>query len=166
MQMELIGILDQVQDSINTELQPAGIFSAKIAGILPADVDIMWGWCQPWIARALKHSKGELNSYHIYTALLMGQMQLWVAFTKHQPVGICITEIREHPTGIKDCLCRVVAGDHVEQWADSVIRILTAWAKIEDCDYIVGEGRPGWTRYLLSFGFHEISRVAAKKLKE
>jgi hypothetical protein len=139
-------------------LKPStGSSSAELRIVRADQVKGVWWVFRPMIACALDAATvaERANGWDLPTIqarLIDGSMQMWTAGTPYDGVkAVAITEIVETEDG-RIAGIPVVAGDDMTAWLDYVDTIET-WAKINQCDWLQGQGRKGWARILKRYGW-------------
>lgn len=104
-----------------------------------------------WFAEALARNDSLLSLAYLKHSVLFGHMKLWVVLDR---IGCCaafITNVIEMPKGrVLELVC--IGGTRMSRWAKLVDHELMEIARSENCLYVVGHGRRGWLRFLLSLG--------------
>lgn len=81
--------------------------------------------------------------------------QVWCVYSDGVVIAGIVTRLqtRVGTSGSeKHCRIWLVGGDRMSEWAGDFIAKLTAWARTEGCDALVGAGRKGWARVVRRFG--------------
>lgn len=122
--------------------------------VTPLFYDVMWPQIKPFLAAAL--ARDELGRYDIGDLLqeiLLGHVRLWVSYDRerHEFEMAVVTQIIRHPQ-VSECKIWVGGGKNLKKWLNEFMREIEAYARAEDCRYLTGGGRIGWTRVLPGWG--------------
>lgn len=113
--------------------------------------------CRPWIQAALDNSLRSHDFSDVRTLILTNQAQLWSVDT-----GCAVTTITYYPrsTVLSLWLC---GGDFQDVYNEHYWRIEN-FAKENQCDQIVINGRRGWERRMKAEGYKASSVVITKEI--
>lgn len=132
------------------------------SGVTRDMIPSFWPLVEPLVQRALMHAQGEYEPEDIQELLIAGRMQLWLAMTKTELLGMAITEIVHFPR--KTILyCTLIAGVELDAWLE-LSDLITYWAEGQEVDTLRGFGRRGWKRKLADRGFMESYTVYDKAI--
>ncbi len=117
--------------------------------LTPREALERWDDLEPLVARVLDRVDGGLYPDDVLTAVQFGSMHIWSILDGQ---AVCITEIQSYPR-YRQLLIYLVAGLKAKDWIASGNQQLNAFAKSQNCKYVVFQGRPGWERYAARFGY-------------
>ena len=106
--------------------------------------------------------RGHVGQYpdNILTCIQTGRMQLWRTVNG---LGIAITELQDFPR-FRQLLVFMVAGEHARDWLTNGHKQLVAFAKSQNCSYMLFHGRKGWERLVRKYGYDDKQIIMRKEL--
>lgn len=128
--------------------------------VTPQEAVRRWDVFEPLVARVLDAVDGGLYPDNVLTAVQFGSMHLWDILDGQ---AICVTELQDYPR-YRQMLVYLVAGTKAKDWIASGNRQLDAFAKSQNCKYVVFQGRPGWKRFTERMGYGDEIVMMRKKL--
>lgn len=108
-----------------------------------------WPQAQPWIAEAVKTSRGKFSVDWFHDRLVLGEMHLWI-LQADDVFGVVVTQVYDYPAN-RCCLIRIATGHHVEDAIPGGIRQIEDWARSQGCSAMELIARPGWKRKLTDY---------------
>ena len=117
---------------------------AVVKGIQPQQLDFIWEKAKKELARI--ETDGYLTDENIYTAIKNGEMQLWQCANL-----FIVTQIKTYPSGYKNAVILLCAGNNVDPVSVIIIEQLSQWAKQLGCNSLDIYGRRGWKKKLPQF---------------
>lgn len=119
-----------------------------------------WERVRPWIEAALATNEFFTIEY-VEDAIARGEMTLWPGKN-----GAAVTEFATFPKGKALNIFAVggVNAEALEELLDVVEPCLETWARVANCKWIMGHGRPGWQRVGNSLGFKPLWNVMLKDI--
>lgn len=96
----------------------------------------------------------------ILTHIQTGRMQLWRTVNGK---GIAVTELQSYPR-FRQLLVFMVAGEDARDWLAEGHKQLEAFAKSQNCQYMIFHGRPGWEPAVRAFGYDAKQIIMRKEL--
>lgn len=135
-----------------------------LLAIEPNRVESAWPLAEPWLALALERTE-KLDLPTVLWACQQGDAQLWVAWdvVGRESLGALVTELADHPTGLRVARVLCLGGARFEEWAFR-IRVLEEWARAEGCRALELVGRKGWGRVFPDY--RPIEYVWSKPLED
>ena len=124
------------------------------SAVVPEDVLHVWNDAWGWLAPAVAQSSGRISVDDLRRGLYRGEYQLWVAFKDDAIDGAIITTITEYPN--KRILTWLfIGGDHIEDWCDSMHKLVERFSRDMGCEGAEIVGRKGWVRFMKKYGWNE-----------
>jgi len=119
-----------------------------------------WIRCRPWIEAAVKRTP-FYDISDVEDRLEAGEFVFWPGER-----AAAITEFITYPNGKA---LNVFAGGgetnaSLQEFLEAFEPSLVAWAKANDCRWIIGFGRPGWDRLLKPHGYEPMWHVLSKEV--
>lgn len=138
--------------------------SVMVSAVPREHVHEIEGHLRPLIRKLGSHLGNRFDEDTLVAALAAGKMDLWIAFNDAGNI-LCFaaTAIHEYPLR-KVFSCIFCAGDEMDKWADSMMSMLTSYARDSGCKSIELTGRPGWTRFLKRYGFDFLCTTVEREL--
>ena len=134
-----------------------------IEGIKGENVEVWWSLVQEYLITALEYGLGEYSIGDIKNACISRDMQLWVKMDR-EVKGAFITKIAKYPQ--KNLLCVILlGGKEFYKWRDEADKLLNAFGKEHNCEYVELFGRKGWGKVLKDLDYKEITRLFAKEIR-
>ena len=115
----------------------------------PREAVAQWDRLEPLVQRVFDRIDGALFPDDVLTAVQFGNMHIWDILDGQ---AVCVTELQAYPK-YRQLLIYLVAGLKAADWITSGNQQLTAFAKSQNCKYVVFQGRPGWEKYARRFGY-------------
>jgi len=115
-------------------------------GIPATEVRIIWPKVINFIELALKRGQGEWAAEDILAALLVREMQLWVAYEGDCIKAAGVTQVVYYPQK-RVCDFLLAGGTGLRFWLKRKSLVLD-WAKQQGCSHVRIFGRDGWGRVL------------------
>jgi len=134
-----------------------------ISGIAKDNIPIVWEDVAPLVEEGLEYSEGGFGVDDIYSLLLQGKQQLWLATEGREVRGCAVTELVNYPQRMA-CLIVLVAGIEFEKWS-AMADLIEYWAGERGAQFMLAYGRKGWQKRMHSFGYTTQSVVYTKSLK-
>ena len=133
--------------------------SRYIMGLVPIPLlEVLWDKMEPHIQRVVNVAHGEVTLLSVKNRLLTGTSLAVVVCLDEDIVAVNLLEIRVFDSGIRSMYVPVVGGNYMDEWADQFLEIAKAIAKDFNCTELRGlAARKGWTRFLASRGWEEVS---------
>lgn len=112
----------------------------------------LWPQVAGWLDGALAKTHSLLTVEDLQRNVRNGSMRLWAVSQNDSLVAAFVTEIVR---GGRGGAVNVIAlgGKGLVEWLDDVIESLDAYARANDCLYVVEMGRSGWNRALSRRGW-------------
>jgi len=107
-----------------------------------------WPSVETRISKTLDSVDTGYNAEDVLTALQLREMQLWV-----HPKAVAVTQIIKYPR-FKTLLLRIVSGDDMGEWIDSLMNLLEAYGRAMGCKYGEQWGRKGWLKVNQKRGYN------------
>lgn len=116
------------------------------------DAMAIWPQVSGWLDDALRKTHSLLTVEDLQRNVRIGTMRLWVVHRDDRVVATFVTEIAR---GGRGGAVNVMAlgGALMDNWLDDVVESLDAYARANDCVYVVEMGRSGWNRVLEKRGW-------------
>lgn len=127
--------------------------------VAPADVIKVWPLVRDLIDEAYAHA-GEITPSDLPQWLSDGKGQLWLSVEGEKIVAAMTTSLvpMRNGLGLRMICC---GGSRLDLWKECHKQI-EDFARIEGCDRIISDGRPGWSR-VLRFDGYKVTRVTLEK---
>ena len=121
--------------------------------LVPADhVEYVWDSVKDYLLPAIRVTGGRYMLYDVYSALMSGEMHLWIAFNDDKEILGCeVTRVTDYPSR-RVLTSLFTGGRKIQLWKDPMMDVLVRWAEDNQCTGIEGYGRKGWIRMLDSYG--------------
>lgn len=132
-------------------------------GVDTSTIPFIWDSIHPLIEQALAYSDGEYNAGDIYSLLMYQRMQLWIAATDDELIGMVITEINEYPRKKIGSMV-LVAGLGLDDW-EFIFPEIEQWMYEQGVDSVRNLGRVGWRRGAKRHGYEAAYCVYSKPLR-
>lgn len=112
----------------------------------------LWPQVAGWLDEALAKTHSLMTVEDLQRNVRVGSMRLWVVSHHDRVVAAFVTEIVR---GGRGGAVNVIAlgGAGLVHWLDDVVESLDAYARANDCVYVVEMGRSGWNRALKKRGW-------------
>lgn len=131
----------------------------KIRGIPAPMIDRFWPLAEPYIKRALDHTRGEFTPEDIKLFCKDRVIQLWLVSEGERIIAAATTEVVTFPRE-KQCRVVTVAGSKAVEWTQLLVKVLNDWAKEQGCTAMHAFVRKGYVSILANYGFkHMYSTV-------
>ena len=117
-------------------------------------LDLAWPVLQPLLAPAIGRSPDRPD---VPTSVCEGTAELWAIAESATPIAAVVTRITLLPE--RRCLVWLVGGARLDDWADSFVARIEAFARAWGCVAIWGVGRPGWSRLAHRLGAARIDDI-------
>lgn len=112
----------------------------------------LWPQVSGWLDEALTKTHSLMTTDDLLRNVRNGSYRLWVAHHNDRLVAAFVTEIvRGGRGGAVNVLA--LGGSGIDEWLDGVVESLDAYARANDCVYVVEMGRSGWNRVLAKRGW-------------
>lgn len=123
-----------------------------ISAIPRERVSEIWSLAVPFLCRVLEYNGGEYALEDLEERLRLGEQQLFMAHRGSAVLAAITAEIIHYP---RKTICGLVAagGDHIDEWLDKFMAVITPIAKEQGADEIRIAGRAGWERKVKKYGF-------------
>lgn len=124
-----------------------------VTGYQSKDVPGVWPYVLELVEKAVRDGLGQHSAEDIFEGLTTCDkrgplMQLWLAHTDREILGVCITEINNFPSQ-RSCVVLYTAGSQLDKWLEPLHTVISAWARKNDCDNVLAfVWRPGLQRLL------------------
>jgi hypothetical protein len=129
----------------------------------PAEVLAYWPAINEWIVSALNHGGVFLVAEQVWSALLLGQMTLWLAVDEQEQVHACaVTQVIQYPK-IRACNYIVVGGREMDSWFHLITGI-EDHAKSAGCECMESISRPGMAKKAREHGYLPLVSILRKAL--
>lgn len=117
-------------------------------------LDDLWLVVEGWLRRAVKVAKGTWQVEDIKKSIEDGHVVLWMVLEEDTltPVACFTTRIAQMPRA-RGLAIDWVGGRRMSEWLPDLSNLLDNYARDNDCSYIEGMGRKGWSRALTMFGY-------------
>jgi hypothetical protein len=116
-----------------------------------------------WIVSALNHGGVFLVPEQVWSALLLGQMTLWLAVDEQEQVHACaVTQVIQYPR-VKACNWIVVGGREMDDWLH-LRDAIEQHAKAQGCEAMESVSRPGMVKRIREFGYLPLVSIMRKAL--
>lgn len=115
---------------------------------------------EPLVLSAMSRGHVGQHADDILTHIQTGRMQLWRSVNG---LGIAVTEIQDYPR-FRQLLVFMVAGESAQDWLADGHQQLEAFAKSKDCQFMIFHGRPGWEKFVRTFGYEAKQIIMRKEL--
>ena len=134
-----------------------------VCSVPTENISQAWPIVQPQVARALAQGLGEYDLVDVWTALLRGDAQLWLATGEDKAIiGVAVTEVVDYPRR-KLCNLWIIAGTGLEQWKEGLQHI-ESWAVSRGCSGLLATCRPGLVKVAMRQGFRVERQLVFKPL--
>lgn len=107
----------------------------------------VWPALLPHIESACAYSGGRITPEAVQRAATKSEMQVFAVILDDTLVGVGVTCLSLHPSGLKSCDVLLVGGTLAGLWAE-LEAPLRRWALGEGCQRLQMVGRKGWARAL------------------
>lgn len=108
-------------------------------------VSEVWPLVKDYLAEAAKYTHGRYEVDDIYDAIMDYDHMLWIAFDEEKIKGAVVTNFANYPKK-KYLVMSFCGGVELDQWKDSMLKLLQHWAFDNHCDGIEATARIGWTK--------------------
>lgn len=116
------------------------------------DAAALWPQVVDWLDDALTKTHSLMTTDDLLRGVRSGAHRLWLAHHNDRVVAAFVTEIvRGGRGGAVNVLA--LGGSGLDAWLDEVVESLDAYARANDCVYVVEMGRAGWNRVLAKRGW-------------
>lgn len=123
-----------------------------------------WHTIDKYIAKALKHTQGEITDKQLLEEISNNTMQLWILIDKtYNIIGVVITSITELPNKKVFCIYAMSA-DTIRVATEEIMDKLFQFAKENKCNEVSILGRKGWEKILPKFGFKKEQKIILSKV--
>lgn len=136
----------------------------RVRGIPAAMVDRFWTLAEPYIKRALDHTRGEFAPEDIKAYCKDRIIQLWLVSEGERIIAAATTEIVTYPQK-KHCRVVTLAGSRAVEWTPLLDVVLTEWAKEQGCDAMEAFVRKGYVSVLANYGYKHMYSAVFKELE-
>ncbi len=131
----------------------------KVRGIPAPVLDRFWPLAEPYIKRALDHTRGEFTPADIKAYCKDRVIQLWLVSENERVIAAATTEIITYPRN-KHCRVVTLGGSRAVEWTQLLFATLDEWAKEQGCDAMEAFVRKGYVPVLANYGYkHMYSAV-------
>lgn len=150
--------LDKANDAKN-EQEPS-----TTALVEPTNVPLVWGQVEYWLNKGERYTRGYYTNEQLYTAIMGGQMQLWVAYKASKIRTIMLTQLDFYPECLQFRYVLIVGtpGSFNEIVHD--FKKVELWAMTNGATRGCIIGRDAWIKKLAGFGYYKKSVVLVKEL--
>jgi hypothetical protein len=122
----------------------------ELLAVAPDFVERFWPLVKDHVARSLVRCGGEDTVEHIKWKLLTARAQLWVIVENQNVIASGTTEILISNSGIRFLHVMTLGGRGLSAWQHLWGKI-EIYARVERCQKIRFEGRPGWAKVLKDY---------------
>lgn len=135
----------------------------RIRGIPSNMVDRFWPLAEPYIKRALDHTRGEFEPDDIRAYCKDKIIQLWLVSEGERIVAAATTEIIVYPRK-KHCRVVTLAGSKAVEWTQLLDVVLLEWAREKGCDAMEAFVRKGYVSVLANYGYKHMYSAVFKEV--
>lgn len=135
----------------------------RIRGIPANMVDRFWPLAEPYIKRALDHTRGEFTPADIKSLCKDKVIQLWLVSEGERIIAAATTEIVVYPSA-KHCRVATLGGSRAVEWLQLLFFVLDEWAKEQGCDAMEAFVRKGFVRILADYGYKHMYSAVFKDI--
>jgi hypothetical protein len=127
-----------------------------------AEVQCSWKVVLPMLQRALEYCDGEITAEDLFTFIMQGMMDLWVAYEEEKIWAVAVTEIAQYP---RMRMLRIVAlsGEDIQVWKH-FDAYLERYAFLQGCKMLEGLTRLGMEKVAKEFGWRRRFVVLRKQV--
>lgn len=124
-----------------------------------------WLLAAPMIEKARERLPDREEAMDIFSHIVTGHYQLWVAIEVDVLVAACVSKIQEHPRARSIHIPYLGGDEHrIGEWGPVAWDAFEDFARKNHCSHISIEGRPGWKTFLAPRGFKVLSHTFERKL--
>lgn len=122
---------------------------------IPADaVTDVWPSVAGLLKPALGVAGGRLRMRDVYQQLKDERLILWtVRDEREAPVAALVTRVAQYPSGKRMLAVDACGGSRMDEWLQTVVDTLMAFASASGLKGLEMFGRPGWQRVLARHGW-------------
>lgn len=118
------------------------------------------------VKRALEKTNVNDSPEFYLGKILTKEMQLYVMTDDENNInGIVVTQF-VLDGNVKCCQVVLLSGINMKEWLIELVDRIVSFARKEQCQVLMLEGRRGWIRELKPLGFEEMTIKMAKRLDE
>lgn len=136
----------------------------RIRGIPANLIDRFWPFAEPYIKRALDHTRGEFLPSDIKDYCKDRIIQLWLVSENERVIAAATTEIITYPRK-KHCRVVTLAGSKAVEWTQLLDVVLAGWAREQGCDAMEAYVRKGYAPVLANYGYKHMYSAVFKELE-
>jgi len=106
---------------------------------------IIWDKAKKYIKKSASRSNGRIRTEDIFHDLLNKKNDLWIVYdTGTLDInGVMITSFKNYPAGKKMLCIDHITGNKMQDWAEIGIKMLTDFARTNNCHGLESVGRHG-----------------------
>lgn len=104
------------------------------------------------LGKSVATSSGKYDLSDIYEGILKDDYVLWVVLDEDELVAAITTRIAVYP-GKRGMAMDWIGGSRMSEWLPSVQRVMTKYARDNECTHLEGYGRKAWGRWLAKYGW-------------
>lgn len=110
----------------------------------PSQVDKLWGFIEPFIAKAFASGIGDDTAITVASDVLSGRSVCWLVLDDNRILSVTTTKIIDTPTK-RLCVITSCSGENVAEWRHFIGEI-ERYAASNDCHAVRMMGRLGWKK--------------------
>lgn len=136
----------------------------RVRAIPAAMVDRFWQFAEPYIKRALDHTRGEFEPGDIKAYCKDRLIQLWLVTEGERVVAAATTEIITYPRA-KQCRIVTLGGSRAVEWTPLLLSTLESWAREQGCNAMEAFVRKGYVKILADYSYKHMYSAVFRELE-
>ena len=123
-----------------------------LTAVPTAVVDVIWNDVSRVLRRSVLTAGGRFDLNDVREGIKSGFYDLWVVMEEDRVVAALTTRVVAYPQ-CKSLALDWIGGSRMREWLPQAQKVMTKFAKENDCIQLEGYGRKGWDRWLRAYGW-------------